>query len=325
MRNQPRPRRGRGLLFVLMLAVIVFAFVRGGDPSITSTVRLTVSPRATSVTVPAPVFAPATVPPTAVRPASAWGQTLSVSLDALVTQYTAQGIERVGVVIEDGHTGEIVGRNADDRFAAASLYKLFVLWRTQAEIRSGRLTDISQLRLTAANDDSDDDGYTLGSYGDTLSVAELRRVMITASGNTAAWVLAQYFGWGTIDQLIHAHGFRDTQIAGKATTTARDITRVFAGIVNRDLDPALRPEDYDLMVRLLQDQQINSKLSTGFPPNTLFAHKTGDLDDVHHDAGIVWLPNGQFAYVTVLTQGDYDASIGFQHDLAQVIAQSLQR
>ncbi|MHB8647783.1 MAG: serine hydrolase [Thermomicrobiales bacterium] len=246
-------------------------------------------------------------------------RTLGPSVDQLIAQYQPQGITAIGIVIEDGQAADTIERNADESFAAGSLYKLFLLWRTQVEIRQHKLLDSTQLTLTTENDDSEEDGYSLGAYGDTVSVADLRRLMITASNNTAAQVLGQYFGWGTVDQLVRAHGFTATVISGQASTTPREVTRFFDGIVNGTLDPLLTADDYTLMLDLLKEQQVNTKLSTGLPDGTVFAHKTGDVPGAHHDAGVIFLPDGRAVRITVMTSGDYDASVQLQHDLAALL------
>jgi beta-lactamase class A len=246
-------------------------------------------------------------------------QLLGPAVDQLIAQYQSRGITSVGLVIEDGQDADTIERNADGDFAAGSLYKLFLLWRTQVEIRQNKLFDDTQLMLTAQNDDAEEDGYSLGAYGDTVSVADLRRLMITASNNTAALVLGQYFGWGTVDQLLRAHGFTATVVSGQAHTTPREVTRFFDGLINRTLDPLLTPDDYTLMLDLLKDQEVNTKLSTGLPDGTVFAHKTGDVPGAHNDAGVIFLPNGRAVTIAVLTAGDYDASVQLQHDLAALL------
>lgn len=258
--------------------------------------------------------ADATVPPR-----FGLAQALGPTIDQAITQYQPQGITGVGLVIADGRPEDTIERNADDRFAAGSLYKLFLLWRTQVEIRQHKLFDTTQLMLTAQNDDAEEDGYALGAYGDTVSVSDLRRLMITASNNTAAQVLGQYFGWGTVDQLLRAHGFTATVVSGPARTTPREVARFLNGLVNRTLDPLLTPDDYTLMIGLLKEQQVNTKLSTGFPDGTVFAHKTGDVPGAHHDAGIIFLPDGRAISIIVMTSGDYDASVQLQHDLAALL------
>ncbi|MGI8855547.1 MAG: serine hydrolase, partial [Thermomicrobiales bacterium] len=317
-----RPNARRTLLFMVLLAFGVSLLIwRTAPPSriadITPATPLASAPRTTRTPRPAPVETP--TPPEA----TGLARLLGPAIDQLIARYQLQGIDRIGLVIEDGRETDTIERNADDRFMAASLYKLFVLWRTQVEIRQGKLFDTTELTLTAQNDDSDEDGYSLGAYGDTVSVADLRRLMIVASSNTAAQMLGQYFGWGTIDQLVRSHGFTATIVSGQASTTARDVTRFFDGVINQTLDPLLTADDYALMLGLLKDQEVNTKLSTGFPDGTIFAHKTGDLTGVHHDAGIIFLPDGRMVTITVMIAGDYDASVQFSHDLAALLWQSL--
>jgi beta-lactamase class A len=329
--NGRRPSARRVLLFLVLAAFGISLLIWRTSPPSRITEIVPATPAISIARTPLPPSAaqttrsspPARISTAAAQPDTGLARTLGPAIDQLIAQYKAQGIDRVGLVIEDGRETDTVARNADDTFAAASLYKLFVLWRTQVEIRQGRLLDTTELTLTAQNDDSDEDGYSLGAYGDTVSVADLRRLMITASNNTAAQVLGQYFGWGTIDQLVQSHGFTGTIISGQASTTARDVTRFFDGLLDQTLDPTLTPDDYALMLGLLKDQEVNTKLSTGFPDGTIFAHKTGDLTGVHHDAGVIFLPDGRLITVTVMTAGDYDASVQFSHDVAALLWQEI--
>ncbi|MDQ6908744.1 MAG: class A beta-lactamase-related serine hydrolase [Chloroflexota bacterium] len=332
-RNDPRRRYRRAgdgqrrarktLLTLVLVGFVVSVIVWRASPSAPLLGQPTATPtstdqRATTATRGAAGIAlprdSATVPPR-----FGLAQALGPTIDRAITQYQPQGITGVGLVIVDGRPEDIIERNADDRFAAGSLYKLFLLWRTQVEIRQHKLFDTTQLMLTAQNDDAEEDGYALGAYGDTVSVSDLRRLMITASNNTAAQVLGQYFGWGTVDQLLRAHGFTATVVTGPARTTPREVARFLDGLVNRTLDPLLTPDDYTLMIGLLKEQQVNTKLSTGFPDGTVFAHKTGDVPGAHHDAGIIFLPDGRAISIIVMTSGDYDASVQLQHDLAALL------
>lgn len=317
------PTARRTLLFLILMGFGVSLVVWRTSPAAPLPGQLTAFPTAHAPTT---VTRRGTIPPRdTVAPPRGTGlaQTLGPVVDQLIAQYQLRGITGVGLVIEDGRDADTIERDADSDFAAGSLYKLFLLWRTQVEIRQNKLFDDTQLMLTAQNDDSEEDGYSLGAYGDTVSVADLRRLMITASNNTAAQVLGQYFGWGTVDQLLRAHGFTATVVSGQAHTTPREVTRFFDGIVNRTLDPLLTPDDYTLMLDLLKEQEVNTKLSTGLPGGTVFAHKTGDVPGAHNDAGVIFLPNGRAVTITVLTAGDYDASVQLQHDLAAMLWSAL--
>ncbi|HEY7907644.1 MAG TPA: hypothetical protein VIC60_02175, partial [Thermomicrobiales bacterium] len=67
---------------------------------------------------------PARVSTAAAQPETGLALTLGPAIDQLIAQYKAQGIDRVGLVVDDGREADTVERNADDTFAAASLYKL---------------------------------------------------------------------------------------------------------------------------------------------------------------------------------------------------------
>ena len=318
----PGGRRARKpLLTLVLIGFVVSVIVWRSSPSAPLLGPPTALPAARTTVLPTTAVRRGTAIPrnTAVPSRPGLAQTLGLAVDQIIAQYQPQGITGVGLVIEDGRAEDTIERNADNDFAAGSLYKLFLLWRTQVEIRQHKLFDDTELMLTAQNDDSEEDGYSLGAYGDTVSVADLRRLMITASNNTAAQVLGQYFGWGTVDQLVQAHGFTATVVSGQAHTTPREVTRFFDGLVNHTLDPLLTLDDYTLMLDLLKEQQVNTKLSTGLPDGTIFAHKTGDVPGAHHDAGVIFLPDGRTITITVMAAGDYDASVQLQHDLAALL------
>jgi beta-lactamase class A len=238
--------------------------------------------------------APATTDATAV---------LNDALQAVVTQYAAQGVAHVGYVIAD-NAGHMVERDADVPERSASLYKLFVLWAVQRAIGAGPIT--ASTIVTAAG---------LGP----ISVAEARRLMITESSNEAADALTDLLGAEVIQALPTYGGFPATTVPG--VTTPREAARFMRRLIRGTLDPQLRPADYALMLGLLQDQQINTLLSPGFPAGVSFAHKTGNLPGVANDAGIVFRPDGRQLYLAVMAQGDGGENDGECAVLLTTIAQ----
>jgi beta-lactamase class A len=277
-------------------------------------------PPPTIPAMPTPTPTPTAVPspsPTAVpTPAFACAATLQACIAGIVGEY--EGSDVAGVVVtQDGGT-PVVAVIAERVFTTASLYKLFVLWRVQRSIADGDLSDDTLLTFTEDDDDSEEDGYLPWSYGDQVTVAEARELMITASNNSASWLLARTVGWGAIDQLLHANGFPNSY-AADGQSTPREIAAFFDGIVNRSLDPHLRASDYATMVALLRGQQINDYLSPGFPPDADFAHKTGNLPGVINDAGILFLPDGRAITIAVMTEGDEGASFAMMQEIAAAV------
>lgn len=245
----------------------------------------------------------------------------------LVAEYEALQGSRVGLVISVGETSgisDLVLVHADSLFPSASLYKLFVLWAVQVEIHAGRLTDTTALVLTPETDDSVEDGYRLGNYGDTITVAEARRLMIAESNNTAAWLLVEAVGgWAAVERPLRANQFALTETSPDLLTTPREVARFFEGVVTHNLDPVLTLADYELMLDLLRDRSASAYLLSGFPNGTTFAHKTGNLEGVLHDAGALQLRDGRTIYLVVLTEGDYEASRTFMAEIARLVWQVL--
>src|SRR5665647_311589 len=80
------------------------------------------------------------------------------------------------------------------------------------------------------------------------------------------------------------------------TTTAYDLMLIFEKMakgktVNRKASEA--------MIKILLDQTFNTIIPAGLPKDVKVAHKTGSITGVHHDSGIIFLPDGR-KYILVL-------------------------
>ncbi|HYI16669.1 MAG TPA: serine hydrolase [Thermomicrobiales bacterium] len=81
-------------------------------------------------------------------------------------------------------------------------------------------------------------------------------------------------------------------------TTAADIAALYVMLINGQV--ISEPVSHEMLV-LLEDQQINDRLPAYLPAGTVVAHKTGNLDGLVHDAGVIFAPNGPIV-VVVLTE-----------------------
>ncbi|MGN6700687.1 MAG: serine hydrolase, partial [Thermomicrobiales bacterium] len=156
------------LWFSLMLVLALVACGSSSAPSPAPDDPTPAPPDATA-TADLPQPTPALVPtpsPTTLTP-----EEFDTAVSQLVAKFGSRGISMVGIVITDSATGDLVTLNEDHPFVAASLYKLFVLWQTQRMIRAGQLSDDTALVLGPDTDDSEEDGYSLGDYGSTITVA----------------------------------------------------------------------------------------------------------------------------------------------------------
>ncbi|MFJ9500795.1 serine hydrolase [Brevibacillus centrosporus] len=86
--------------------------------------------------------------------------------------------------------------------------------------------------------------------------------------------------------------------------TPAELNRLLVMIGKKEI---LTPASCDLMLDILRRQHYNSRLPYLLPPGTKVAHKTGTVNEVVNDAGIIYLPDNKGAIaVTVLSRGIKD-------------------
>ena len=190
-----------------------------------------------------------------------------------------------GIVVKDLKTGQTASYQPDRQMASASLYKLFVAERIYQRIDVGQLTSGSPAG---------------GGTGETVD--QCLTVMINVSDNDCGRALGDILGWGAQNQALSQEGYTGTDLSTPQQTSANDVARLFSRLYDRTL---VSPSSEDNFMGLLKEQKVNNRLPQGLPAGTVIAHKTGDLDDVVHDAGIVYGPKTD--YLVVVTSGNWTA------------------
>jgi beta-lactamase class A len=90
-------------------------------------------------------------------------------------------------------------------------------------------------------------------------------------------------------------------------TTADDMASLFEQLLAGTVLSSGASEE---MLDLLSEQQINNRLPADLPSGTKVAHKTGDLDALLHDAGVIYAPAGPIVVVVMTDEiTDNDAII----------------
>ncbi|QRG66618.1 serine hydrolase [Brevibacillus choshinensis] len=86
--------------------------------------------------------------------------------------------------------------------------------------------------------------------------------------------------------------------------TPSDLNRLLVMIANKEI---LTPASCELMIDILRRQHYNTRLPYLLPPGTKVAHKTGTVNEVVNDAGIIYLPEDKGAIaIAVLSRGIKD-------------------
>ena len=223
---------------------------------------------------------------------SASGEDLAADLDELNAAYPDQ----LGFVLINEQSGEVITTNESRIFTSASLYKLFLTYAILDQVDAGVLSLQDQMA----------DGATIDDYLTST---------ITVSANEPAKELAHLIGWENIETFIHEQGFVSTSFNpylesdgvyynGDLETTPAEVAFLLECLLEGEL---LSEASTKYFLGLLGNQQLVYALNTGLSSDVTFAHKTGLLDDVSHDAGILSM-DGQNYIVAVLTDGWLNAT-----------------
>ena len=194
-----------------------------------------------------------------------------------------------GVVVYYPPSQKTVALNADERFLAASLAKLpvlFALYRAAARGEVDLEDDISMLR-------SDVQAYGTGvlykyPVGYTMTLRECAELMIKESDNTAWVMLDRYLGRDYIESELERVGATSTEYWIPNTTTPNDVLIMLKTIADPSYtSPELSAEMLDFMT----DTSFEDRLPEPLPEGARVAHKIGSYGDTFSDAGVVF-PNG---------------------------------
>lgn len=212
----------------------------------------------------------------------------------------------VSVVPLDGSPGFSV--NGDKSFVSASMIKLLILADYLAAVEEGSV-DPNAVYVRNSKDVVGGTGIIQSdAEGTTYTYDDLACHMIASSDNTATNVLIDLLGMEGINAEAASLGLGETNLRRKMMDldsgvenhiTADDAASILARIANHSLaspELCIQAESY------LKGQTDNEGLAEGLPGSVEFGHKTGSLDSVRHDGGIVY--SDRPYVVVVLTELD---------------------
>ncbi len=224
------------------------------------------------------------------------------------------------VAFKDISTNETILINEKENFHAASTMKTPVMIEVFKQASEGRfslndsvvignefksIVDGSAYSLVIG-DDSEADIYK--KAGSRTTISDLVYRMITSSSNLATNILIEMVSPEKVTQTMRDFGAKDIQVLRgvedqKAydkglinTITAYDLMIVFEQIATLK---AVNEESSKQMISILSQQKFNDIIPAKLPKEVKVAHKTGWIKGLHHDSGIVYMPNGK-RYVLIL-------------------------
>ncbi len=194
---------------------------------------------------------------------------------------------------------ELVSINPEKRFPAASIAKVPILVEVARQVEFGMLAWDTQYTVPHVAHAASS-GVLADLAADLRpSLHDLAYLMIAISDNTAANVLLDLVGMEAVNVTMYQLGLHSTRIerhfmdvaarkAGRENWTTAGDMALLLSFFCADLLPGR-----DAMLRMLLRQNDNGTISAYWNEETPYAHKTGELAGIVHDAGILYPPYPQ--------------------------------
>lgn len=201
-------------------------------------------------------------------------------------------------VVEDPSTGETSRHQADVPFPGASTLKLAVLVRLLQLADLGAVRLDAKLRLRAWHQVGGAGVLQYLAPGTDLAVADVATLMIVLSDNTATNMILDVTGCGATTRVLEDGTSAIRRYYGKpgmpvpddrpwtAIATAEGLASVYRRAIAGTL---LSERSLDRFWQVLGRQQDRAMLPRLLGDGVRVAHKTGAIDGVRHDAGVMWV------------------------------------
>ncbi len=210
-----------------------------------------------------------------------------------------------GVVVFDPYSGKTASLNADRRFVAASLSKLYALLTLNRAAAMGELSLNDEITMRPSDVWAEGTGVLYNSpVGHTMTLRECAEILIKESDNTAEVMLNRYLEEERIEAELDRIGATSTTYWIPNITTPSDILVVLKAIADPSYtSPRLSAE----MLELMTNTSFEDRLPYPLPEGTRVAHKIGSYESTFSDAGIVFPEGessaGQEYYIVVFSEG----------------------
>lgn len=228
------------------------------------------------------------------------------------------------IAFKNLNTGVEILINERELFHAASTMKTPVMVEVYKQAAEGKFSlkdsiliknefkSIFDGSLYSLNKKDDSDTLIYNHISEKRTVYSLMYDMIIISSNMATNLIIELVDAKNVTHTLRSIGANDIQVLrGVEDTkafetgmnnqvTAYDLMLLFEKI---DKEELVNSEASMAMMDILLNQKFNDIIPANLPKEVKVAHKTGWITGIHHDSGIVFLPDGR-KYVLVMLSKD---------------------
>ena len=228
----------------------------------------------------------------------------------------------IRLAARDLQTGETTEYHADRKVKTASVIKLPILVHLALNVAEGRCDWNETLELTEAEKVGGAGVLSRMTAGLRLPLGDLAYLMTAISDNTATNMLIAHLGVAPVNERMAGFGLTETRLLrksyspdtpesavyGMGVTTPNEMLRLLVLLHENQIGSFGAKET---ILDFLFQQQIRDRIPRYLPPDWRYLGKTGGIDGVRNDAGIVTALDGRMFALSLFVQnlppGDWTA------------------
>ena len=212
-----------------------------------------------------------------------------------------------GVFFVELESGSYVDLNASSAFPAASTIKIPILIAFFQDVDAGKMRLDETLTIRREMVAAGSGVLQYQPVGTQLTAEEVANKMITVSDNTAANMLINRLGGiEALNERFRSWGLTTTVIRnllpdlqGTNSTTPKELGSLIAMVSKGNL---VSQSSSDRLLSMMRHTIRNQMLPSGIGSGATIAHKTGDINTMLADVGLVDLPTGKRYIISVMVQ-----------------------
>lgn len=211
--------------------------------------------------------------------------------------------ENISILINEiNDTNYIYSYNTEIQLVSASIIKVPIMLAILNEVQNARLN--FKDKILVKNQDILEDTEIFENGEGYYTIYELLNWMIIKSDNTATNVLIRKIGMETVNNyLINVLETKSTYLQRYMLdenaikngfnnySSQQDMLNIFTKLFNKTI---LNDELCDVSIKILYNQRCQNQIMRYIYEPVKFAHKTGSLDYLNHDVGVMKIKDKQF-------------------------------
>lgn len=198
--------------------------------------------------------------------------------------------------IQDKNGEVLASQNSDSQIPSASIIKIPILIELMSQVEAGSLSLDQEIMMTEEDLVSGAGELQFQPVVTTYTMDYLARKMMRISDNVATNLLIEQVGMTSIQGWLAENGYKITQLnrkmmdfdaiaAGRQNyTSPEEISQLLTGLYSGQY---LTEKSTGFILELLLNCADRSTIPSKLPEGLQVAHKTGTLDYVRGDAGII--------------------------------------